>query len=84
MINLTKLPWLVAYYLFARYLPASAHKYGRWAQPVRGFICRRIFKYAGKKINIEKGAYFSDGSQIETRDDTGKVAADRWYYQIVR
>ncbi len=62
---------LVAYYLFARHLPASAHKFGRWAQPVRRFICRRIFKYAGKKFNIEKGAYFGDGSEIEIGDYSG-------------
>jgi maltose O-acetyltransferase len=62
---------LVAYYLFARHLPASAHKFGRWAQPIRRFICRRIFKYAGKKINIEKGAYFGDGSEIEIGDYSG-------------
>jgi maltose O-acetyltransferase len=49
-------------------LPSSAYKFGRWAQPIRRFICRRIFKYAGKKINIEKGAFFGDGSEIEIGD----------------
>jgi maltose O-acetyltransferase len=67
-LTFTKAIALAAYYLLARYLPVSTHKFGRWAQLVRRFICRRIFKYAGKKINIEKGAYFGDGSEIEIGD----------------
>ncbi len=67
-MTFTKAIALAAYYLLARYLPVSTHKFGRWAQLVRRFICRRIFKYAGKKINIEKGAYFGDGSEIEIGD----------------
>ncbi|MCK4788980.1 MAG: glycosyltransferase [Desulfobacteraceae bacterium] len=55
----------------ARRSPSSAHKFGLWAWPVRRFICRRIFKYAGKKINVEKGAYFGDGSEIEIGDYSG-------------
>ena len=60
--------FLALYYLFARHLPSSSYKLGLWAQPIRRFICRRIFKYAGKKINVEKGAFFLDGSEIEIGD----------------
>ena len=62
---------LVAYYLFAQHLPASSSKPGKWARYVRRFICRKIFKSAGKNINIEKGAYFGDGAQIEIGDNSG-------------
>ncbi len=63
--------FLVLYYLFAKHLPASNHRFGLWAQPIRRFICRRIFKYAGKNINIEKGAFFLDGQGIEIGDYSG-------------
>jgi len=62
---------LIVYYSFAKHLPSSAHKFGLWALPVRRFICRRIFKYAGKNINVEKGAYFGDGSEIEIGNYSG-------------
>jgi maltose O-acetyltransferase len=38
---------------------------------VRRWICRGIFKNTGRNINIEKGAYFGDGSQIEIGDNSG-------------
>lgn len=67
-MTVTKIITLAVYYLFARHLPSSAQRFGKWARPIRRFICRRIFKYAGKKINIEKGADFGDGSEIEIGD----------------
>ncbi|MCK4788977.1 MAG: acyltransferase [Desulfobacteraceae bacterium] len=70
-MTLTKAIALIVYYFFARHLPSSAHKFGLWALLVRRFICRRIFKYAGKNINVEKGAYFGDGSEIEIGDYSG-------------
>lgn len=62
---------LTAYYCFARHLPASDGRFGRWARPLRRWLTKALFKYAGKNINIEKGAYFSDGSQIEIGDNSG-------------
>jgi maltose O-acetyltransferase len=62
---------LFAYYCFARHLPASDSRFGRWARPLRRGITKALFKYAGKNINIEKGAYFGDGSQIEIGDNSG-------------
>ena len=34
-------------------------------------MCKKIFKSSGKKINIEKGAYFGTGSKIEIGDNSG-------------
>ena len=70
-MKLVKFGWLSIYYCFARYLPASTNSYGLWARVVRRYICRRLFKYAGININIEKGAFFGDGSQIEIGDNSG-------------
>lgn len=62
---------LVGYYLVVRHLPASNHRGGAWSRPVRAWLCRRIFKRAGANINVEKGAYFGDGSEIEMGDNSG-------------
>lgn len=62
---------LVLYYVFARHLPNSANRFGRWIRPVRRAICRRIFRWTGRNINVEYGAYFGDGSEIEIGDNSG-------------
>lgn len=62
---------LAAYYLFARHLPASNSRSGKWARPIRRCICRAIFKYAGRNINVEQGAYFGNGAQLEIGDNSG-------------
>jgi len=62
---------LIAYYCFARYLPASDSRCCIWIRPVRRCITKGLFKRSGKNINIEKGAYFGDGSQIEIGDNSG-------------
>ncbi len=61
---------LAAYYLFARHLPASSARGAHWTRPLRGWICRGLFKRAGARINVERGAYFGDGSEIEIGDDS--------------
>lgn len=62
---------LAAYYGCARHLPASNHRLGRFARPVRAWICRGLFKHAGRGINIERGAYFGSGLEIEIGDYAG-------------
>ncbi|MGQ9662697.1 MAG: acyltransferase [Kiritimatiellia bacterium] len=62
---------LAVYYLVVRHLPASNHRGGAWIRPIRAWLCRRIFKRAGLNINIEKGAYFGDGSEVEIGDNSG-------------
>jgi maltose O-acetyltransferase len=71
MIKKMRLLRLIIYYCFARYLPASDSRFYRWVRPVRRFIAKGLFRHSGRNINIEKGAYFGDGSQIEIGDNSG-------------
>jgi len=41
------------------------------SQKIRAFLCRRIFKKAGKNINIEHGVFFASGRDIEIGDNSG-------------
>ncbi|MBN1972687.1 MAG: hypothetical protein JW787_03555 [Sedimentisphaerales bacterium] len=70
-MKITKILRLIIYYSFARHLPASDGRFFKFIRPVRRCITRKLFKRAGKNINIEKGAYFGDGSQIEISDNSG-------------
>ncbi len=62
---------LAVYYLFARHLPGSDNRFGMWTRVVREVVCRGLFKKAGRHINVEKGAYFGLGSEIEIGDHSG-------------
>jgi len=59
------------YYLIARHLPASDMPYSLGSKAIRAFLCRRIFKYTGRNVNIEHGAYFGSGKDIEIGDNSG-------------
>lgn len=71
MKRLVRIILLVLYYGFARHLPVSSNKYTLWARFIRRLVCRPLFNYAGRNINIEKGAAFGTGSQIEIGDNSG-------------
>ena len=45
--------------------------FGAISKQLRGLICRRIFKYTGKNVNIERGASFGSGAEIELGDNSG-------------
>jgi len=62
---------LAIYYSFVRHLPASSHRFGSFAQVIRRVVCRGIFLKAGRDINVEKGAYFGDGSELTIGDRSG-------------
>lgn len=65
--------WLMIYYGFARHLMVS-HKYqplGKISGQIRWLACKNIFKITGKNINVERGAHFGSGSQIEIGDNSG-------------
>ena len=62
---------LALYYGIARHLPASNTPLTRWCRIVRRYICRGLFKHAGRNINVEQGAYFGSGSQISLGDNSG-------------
>ena len=63
-MNIKKLLCLVAYYGFARYLPASTSPMTRWARKIRRMICRHIFDKCGDNVNVERGAHFANGGGI--------------------
>ncbi len=62
---------LSAYYGFARFLPASNTRAGKWTRPIRRVICGYIFRRVGRNINVERGAHFGDGARIEIGDNSG-------------
>jgi maltose O-acetyltransferase len=55
---------LVAYLYFARHLPEGPMPGGRLARRVRRWICVPLFASAGEDVNVERGAFFGDGSRI--------------------
>jgi acetyltransferase-like isoleucine patch superfamily enzyme len=62
---------MVLYYGFARYLPRSGVPRGLCAKGIRYFLCKGIINSVGKAVNIERPAYFGDGSSIEIDDNSG-------------
>lgn len=40
-------------------------------QKMRRFCVKRIFKYCGKDVNVERGAYFGSGRNVELGDYSG-------------
>lgn len=63
-MKLKKLICLVAYYGFAKYLPASTNPMTHWARKIRYAIARPVFDCCGKNVNIEQGAGFGTGKKI--------------------
>lgn len=66
--TLSQIICLVLYYSFAQYLPCSYSQGGGIGQKVRRFLCRRIFKFSGININVERKANFGSGLDIELGD----------------
>ena len=61
--------FLMLYYAFASHLPSSYSPFGgRLFNALRVFCCRRIFKFCGKKVNIDRHAYFGNGRYLEIGD----------------
>ena len=63
---------LILYYGLAIYLPQSYSRFGgkisRW---IRYQLCKRIFLKCGKNVNIERGAKFYYGYEVEIGDNSG-------------
>lgn len=60
------------YYNFAIYLPRGTNRYFGWfGKIVRRYVCRHIFAYCGKDVNIERGARFGNGFRIQIGDNSG-------------
>ena len=67
--TMTQLICLALYYGIARWLPQSGRFFNLGG--CRRLIVRHLFKKCGKKINVERGAYFGKGIDIEIGDYSG-------------
>lgn len=64
--------YLILYYGFARILPKSTNPIvGSFSKWLRCCLCSRIFLKAGKKLNVEQGAYFGSGKDCIVGDEVG-------------
>jgi len=59
------------YSYFAQYLPKSSRPFGFVGKFARGWICRHLFAYCGKGVNVECGAEFGSGKYITLGDRSG-------------
>jgi maltose O-acetyltransferase len=64
--------WYFFYYGFAQHLPASYRfqPLGKLAKKLRAMACKRLFRACGQRVNVEKGANFYTGWEIEIGDDS--------------
>lgn len=63
--------YLILYYFIARHLPGSDTLYSLGAKKIRYFLCKKLFAKMGKNVNIEHGAFFGKGNDIEIDDYSG-------------
>jgi len=68
-----KKAWFLFLYLcFCKHLPQSTNfLFGKASKKMRYICCKRIFKYCGKNVNIERGASFGSGLGLEIGDNSG-------------
>ncbi len=69
-MKVSKVFYLLLYYGFARYLPPSHYPIRLFGGTIRNYCARHLFKFCGKNINIERGAYFGDGHGVEIGDNS--------------
>lgn len=69
-IAISKIICYILYYYFAIYLPES-RKYYRLGGRIRLFLCKRLFKKCSNTANIERGARFGTGLDIELGEHSG-------------
>lgn len=64
--------WYYFYYGFAQHFPASYRfqPFGKLGKKLRAMACKRIFRFCGQRVNIERGANFYTGWEIEIGDDS--------------
>jgi maltose O-acetyltransferase len=61
----------VLYYAFARHLPYSVRPYSLGSRRIRYEICRHMFAYCGRNVNVEHGALINSGKKIAIGDNSG-------------
>ncbi|MGX1024408.1 maltose O-acetyltransferase [Psychroflexus sp. MBR-150] len=63
---------LILYYGFARYLPKSNSPFGgKLFKKFRYILCKNIFEYCGKNVNIQRMAFFGTGQHIRIGNHSG-------------
>lgn len=63
---------MVIYYGIFRYLPKSTTPMvGRLNKSLRRLCAKRLFKKSGAKLNVEQGAYFGNGNDVEVGNYVG-------------
>jgi maltose O-acetyltransferase len=64
--------WYAFYYGFAQFLPASYRfqPIGKFAKWCRAIACKRLFRSCGERVNVEQGANFYTGWEIEIGSDS--------------
>lgn len=70
-MSLAKSLCLILYYGLLIYLPASNNRYFKFVRGFRSKIAALVFTKAGKDINVEKGANFGLGNDIEIGNNSG-------------
>ncbi len=62
----------IFYYAFAKYLPKSTMPiFGKMSLHLRRWCCTRIFATCGKDLNVEQGAYFGNGKDLNIGNHVG-------------
>jgi len=71
-INIRQLISLALYYCIFRYFPSSTFPVlGPISRRLRYVVCKNIFEYCGKNVNIERMAFFASGTHIRIGDNSG-------------
>ena len=63
--------FLFLYYSLFKRFPVSYRFLGKYWKHLRYLCVKNIFKQCGKNVNVEKGAYFGNGANIEIDDCSG-------------
>src|SRR5690606_2867605 len=71
-IRFKHLFFLILYKILLKHLPKSTNLFfGKYSKYLRYQCCKRIFKYCGKNVNIERGADFGSGFDLMISDNSG-------------
>lgn len=63
--------FLLLYYGLLKFLPATNNRFLGFIRIIRSFVAGKLFTKSGKNINIEKGADFGFGNNIEIGNNSG-------------
>lgn len=70
-MNIKRLFFLSLYYGIAKHMPASNVPWNFGSGKLRRLCAQKLFKKCGENVNIEKGVYFGNGSNIVIGDNSG-------------